>query len=408
MRSRYRVRSTSELAPVSVTTGGAVIYDGPYVMPETVSFRRSSDWTDKSCIGGRLPSTPCDDAEARFFPVDLGPWRSSNGFQYIDYSSGAFGWDPEYFLRDLVDRSPGAAPLAQKAFDAFSNQVPEDLSLGNFALEWREAANLIPSLVENFARAKPYLSQDGKRAIRGSSATDGASDAFLQWNFAVAPLIGDLEALAGLVQSTQKRLDEIRRLNGKTTRMGYTSRAPTPIVPALAPTVRLHIPGPAWHQSPRATLQEASGVFRARCSLRVQIPWGELDGMSGFCRTLFAKTGLNNPAGVIWNAIPFSFLLDWVFRFSDMLARRAIRPFTGEWAVEDLVWSLTQSTLWSVDQHVEDAPWVWRDIHRGIIQARKYTRGLGLPETELATLFKGGFSPKQAALLLALSRGVSR
>lgn len=404
MKERTRRTLSSEPEHMLITSEHGVHFDGLFVDPGSVTFREVTDWIGKRAIGGRLPPTPCDDYRVFFVPSDMGPWKSSNGFYQLSFSSGAFSWDPRPFRADLVNRSPGPESAAQKAFDSFSEQVPEDISIGNFAIELRDALNLIPSLLESFAKARPYLTKAGRRMAGADGVINDASDEFLKWNFATAPLIGDLRALAGLVQSTQTRLEEIRKLNRKTTRMGYTSRALKPVIPVIVDPVYLGLPDNVFHHGPRANLVATDSTFRAKCDLKVNIPSEELDGMIGMCRTLFAKTGLNNPLGVIWNAIPFSFVLDWVFRFSDMLARRAIQPFTGEWAVQDFTWSLQQTALWAVHQPVEDAPFVNREILRGHIHVQRYQRGLDLPANELETLVKGLLTPKQAALLLCLSR----
>lgn len=369
-----------------------------------VLFRRFqiADWTGKTCDPEtrRLPSTPCYHKRMWYEPVYDGPITiGGRNHTETTFSSTYSPWHHYGPSSDGVSNieswvEPAVNQCAQQAFDSFVDQVPEDISLGNFAIEAKEAALLIPSLIDSYQhwiRNRPPLH-------------DIAGDGLLQYNFAVAPLIGDLFALANLANSTMARLEEIRAMNGKRTVLSFR-RNNLYSIPLIPPTFDVW-PGPTLQKfaAIRGTMAKAKAGFTAKGVVEVDIDQRHLDGAIGFMRTFLGSSGLNNPLGIIWNAIPFSFVLDWVFDFSGFLSRRKVKPFPGTWKVVDFSWSLRTNAVWNLH-------WLGRYPNSGHpyrlvgrIHQTSYRRETSLPVSELAALVKGGLSPKQSLLLLALIR----
>jgi hypothetical protein len=394
-----------------ILSGTATSFDD--FLTRRTSVRVFGDYDKKKRVKGRFNPTPALDQRV-WADVQLQPfWYGWGGTRYVYSSTTPFYLDAElYWGYGVSHLTTSIQTLATQATDAFLNQAPEEISLGNFLIEWKEAVRLIPNLVEGFARLGSkarYARHRGKPPA--SSVSEDASDYFLWWNFAVAPLIADLTAFASLVQKTQARLEWIRQHNGKRIRVKFRRNNLYLGIPAFPPEYGVPLngpsdPSPPWGAlSAKATLRKVHADFSSQAWLSIKIPEKELDGMVGFCRTLLGTTGLNNPLGIIWNAIPFSFILDWVVDFSGLLARRRVNPFTGSWELDEMTWSLKSQSVWDVSVTYAEEPWAGVVPHLiGQIYDTVYERGIGFPESELSTLIKGGITPKQGALLVALLR----
>lgn len=132
----------------------------------------------------------------------------------------------------------------------------------------------------------------------------------------------------------------------------------------------------------------------------------ELDGLDdawATLRGLIAGLGINNPAKIVWNAIPFSFVADWAFPFGSLLDRLAVQPFAGRWEIYDMVNSVKES--WHLKQRR-----VYQQNYSGIKKAtnrvlvERYSRRLGaniaLEDIDLTDL-----DQKQQLLLGSLLAG---
>lgn len=125
-----------------------------------------------------------------------------------------------------------------------------------------------------------------------------------------------------------------------------------------------------------------------------------LDDFYGLLRAYCGKTGLNNPLKVAWNAIPFSFVLDWFIPVSGYLARFKVQGADGQWDLLDTTCSILQTCDIRVTQlnHFSGVRTLL-----GVIHQRRYTRVAGLPVPLVSLPEIHALSEKQLALLLAMS-----
>jgi hypothetical protein len=120
-------------------------------------------------------------------------------------------------------------------------------------------------------------------------------------------------------------------------------------------------------------------------------------------RGMSAALGLTNPAGVAWEAIPWSFVVDWFGRVNNAIAREAFQPFPGTWDIRRVCWSLTSKMSWSSTYNFPQSgggpspssftPWDGDITY--------YRREPNLPISNL-TLWSGELTPQQQMLAAAL------
>lgn len=341
------------------------------------SWREIHDFKTKVKVGGRFPATPCLD---HGFNVHLaeGPWETTWGVRGLPvyWSDSTFAIDDlsGRLLSAFVEDQLGSLTeqLAQDAYDAFCTQVPTETSIANFAIEADDLGSLIPKL--------------------GRSLRETSGNLFLGLSFGSLPFIGDLEAFAGIVQRVLAKIERLKALNGKNSRLSF-SRDNLYAIPALAPSFEIG----------EFDLRLKSAQARFTASARLYADIDRLEGLEGIARAVFADLGLNNPLQVVWNALPFSFVLDWVLRFSNVLGRFAVNPYTGVWLVDDLNWSIKTTSTWDIFQDRWRNPFPFNvpyEAHCGQVFTTRYVRNIGLPTS--VNYFTVPPTAGQAALGVAL------
>lgn len=125
-----------------------------------------------------------------------------------------------------------------------------------------------------------------------------------------------------------------------------------------------------------------------------------LDSLGGMLRAFAAALGLNNPLKVFWEAIPYSFVVDWLTRISTRLDAFSANPFQGAWEISDMTLSIKSTTIYDVYEYQSD--WVDSSHHIiGSIRYDRYVRYGHLP-VDLASFNLVEMTPQQLVLYLAL------
>jgi hypothetical protein len=258
------------------------------------------------------------------------------------------------------------ADFADEAYEKLYTQVPQEVSIPNFLYELREIGSLLPSLEESMAKT--------------------VSSGYLNYSFGWKPLIGDLQKLHGLMETIRKRIAYLKSTYGRETRLSHTK---TFEVEGLQ----------MWESGDdRYYRDSARGILRAGGYLFHLL--NELNGLEGTLRAASAALGLTNPLGVVWEAIPFSFVVDWFGRVQSRINRTGVQPFTGEWSIRRLCWSSDIQGTWhknlylgptSSPQRVDQVRGTWRS----------YFRNTGLPVSD-SLLSSTALDPRQQLLAAAL------
>lgn len=281
-------------------------------------------------------------------------------------------WTPEVSAATLSDWSI-------EALNSFTDQVPTTVSLPNFLYELKDMKGMIPS-------------------IDRRSLSKTASNNFLAFEFGVQPFISDIKAILALSESVQKRIKHLLSVNGKATRLSFNKDVP------ITEPVTYYVAMAGLGSRDVQTDQDL--VFR-RLSGRVQFHVGaklfqDLQGLSDSMATLKALSasgGFNSPARAVWNAIPYSFVVDWFFHVGKLLDSLTIQPFGGEYRVSDVGYSLKSEANYYVSQvHERSAAYTYP---LGTVFVKSYIRRPGYPMTSLF-LTNGSLTPMQQVLALAM------
>lgn len=322
-----------------------------------------------------------DTVEKRRQPRDRRPYPNHPMNQIIQEAraiKGAIQWEDWNHVTETLHRSFDPAsidvlhnpyppsevvgPIAGAAFQEFATQVPTQVSLGNFLYELRDIKGMIPKIQGSLART-----------VNGG---------FLGYQFGIKPFLSDLKKLSTAIDSVQKRLAFLRRSYGQPTRISFF-RPDIYAHPNL--NVRVDPAPDSLGIDHQWVLTHYRCDFVARGTL-VQTLQG-LDGALGFLKAASASMGFNNPAAIVWEAIPYSFVVDWFLHLDREVDKWVFQPFEGGWNVTDVTSSVSSFSI--IDAYV----WPrrafgnsWQHIYRIRRKAKKRTVGLPVPRASLGTL----------------------
>jgi hypothetical protein len=110
------------------------------------------------------------------------------------------------------------------------------------------------------------------------------------------------------------------------------------IKPALPPWLRFAWDWP-WVANHAIEYRISKATVTYRGSAKLDSRLVGLEDWEGITAAWLAATGLNNPLAIVYEALPFSFILDWFFPVGTRLQRVGAKPIAGTWDVTDACWS---------------------------------------------------------------------
>lgn len=301
-----------------------------------------------------------------------------------NYLGNYIGWREPTFVGTKVDDLPSLFPgpsepdkarLAEAAFNAMFQQMPQQVDILNFLWELPDLKDMIPKVEEGLAKT--------------------AAGGYLTYSFGYAPFVSDVTKLVHLSKSVADRLNYLRRTWGKETRVSYEGTFEVPDLVTEQPS------GSTTSGSPhRITRPGYTGHYRAGGYLYHRL--NDLYGVEGTLRGFAGALGLNNPVGALWESVPYSFVADWFTRSKEVVNHLAVQPYEGVWEIRRLTHSFSWECVWYTDLHYTDGgsytpPYI--PIEEGT--CKHYTRGLGLPVSS-SILMQEGLDPRQQTLAAAL------
>jgi hypothetical protein len=241
---------------------------------------------------------------------------------------------------------------------------------------------------------------------------------WLAWNFAIKPFLKDLRSILCSVSALHKKLDWLRRNNHKVIFQTFRREFDLPVDPNL------------WHNGWILCVIDkadppisANGTYMqqlkyhsvkleyvARAKILLSIPDHLLDDAHGGVGALWAAyNGLTNPVAVIWEAIPFSWLVDYFVNVGDALS--AIEDTDKVLPVDICI--MRERRITSVTKGIrkpeDDYPYLRKNsISGGLVDHVWKTREVVHPDSVGDLLSFGFMSKAQATNLLALLMSLAR
>jgi hypothetical protein len=210
--------------------------------------------------------------------------------------------DPDPTLHPIV---PNSSTIEQRASDVLAehvdhvlNPIRTTISLANFLLELEDIKTSTKTLSELIHRINP-------------------SNQILNWQLGVKPLIGDIQSLFNLIQNFHKDLDRVLRSQNDPVRI-TTSRDISDTSTITADRIP---PTRSYDTFLVCTYETLADSVTVKFVTWVKYDTSHLSDIALTCKSALRSIGASNPIQVIWNAIPYSFVVDWVVNFSAALKK---------------------------------------------------------------------------------------
>lgn len=268
--------------------------------------------------------------------------------------------------------------LLQRALKGTMPVVKTEMSLINSVIELKDFKGLVKGFTKGVKRLheleghlpsrlalrntlaavsaawKRYINSFKKRSGMSNSryVMRVASENFLQWKFAVAPLISDVLALQRALKSLEKQINDLvtneGRVRVKHWGATYTKLPSAPLRKVAFGMLPPYImPAPSVESWINTQSSDASSQFHVEVKYNYNFTsyqrehariLGLLDGL-----------GVNLNPSIIWNAIPWTFVIDWVVNIGSFLDQFKVRNMEPKINIVGCLWSerVERQTHWS-------------------------------------------------------------
>lgn len=343
----------------------------------------------------------------------IGTFEDLRGSLPLLYDAGQYDGDRIPSPHDLDN-------LLLRGFDALRPKIKPNASLLNSLYELKD----FRSLPRTIAKCKqltehllPLIGGDVQkwRRLRGlktfKQIAKAAADGFLQWNFNLAPLVSDIAGIHSALTDARKQLSKLRARAGTRMRShwgcdildSYPSGVLTQYAQQLGPNN-----GARTRDVYKWSKEWRYGPSRFTFTLDHSFTLSSVGALDLEMAALLDVIGVNLNPAIIWNALPWSFVVDWVVGVNAALSKFTKTNVTIDTVIHQACWS------WLVRRDLE--LWVSYDsISEAVIKDSQTLRQRSvtevaykrkrLPIADLATFRTSGLSLKEASLATALGVG---
>jgi hypothetical protein len=202
----------------------------------------------------------------------------------------------EIIIKAWSAMKPSLAPVV--ALPNTIIEAREILQLGNI---YRSAVSLIRNLFGS-KRSSRGVSQGLRR--RAKQASKDISDGHLNIAFGWLPLYRDILAAHKAIKNLASDLEALKAGSGK-----FHKRYHKTSLPAVVSSIEVNTPGDGITDYLKLNLEQTETLVTCTCYYRYNI--SKLDALLETTYALADRFGAGAFASTIWNAIPFSFVVDW-------------------------------------------------------------------------------------------------
>jgi hypothetical protein len=306
---------------------------------------------------------------------------------------------PPLFIENIAGKGiPDPVGLSDLINDSLVSMLPgikPELSLLNTLFELKDWKTLLRTIDRVKAALATFVIR-GPKPLR--TLLRGTSDVYLQSQFNVLPLLSDLTSINAALRSVSKNLKWLKANAGKrlTTHYGRTlSNAyvdGTYTLDSLFDTVTTVTSKIQSRRFVRYTARSFNATLDYAYSIR------NLSGLSDEAAALLDALGVNLNPSIIWNAMRWTFVVDWVIgvsRWLDQFKVRNIEPATN---IYQYCWSykISREIVTSMGfETVRDAQRITETAYKRVVVVPDYVRAFktsGLNSREFSLAAALGFS----------------
>jgi len=352
------------------------------ILDERPQFKR---YGNVSHVVTALVALPCAGSNSRTYGY---PTASTYTYYYDEYAlfnrairapgaSSSLMYDPGVILDNWESLSIDAVKAMTPSFN-------ERNSLVNFVLELKDLKR-IPDLWKAKSGGKPL-------AYSWSAIGRRLAEAHLNYEFGIAPLISDITSMVSGMRGFQKKLRDLQAGIGKTQTRHYSCRVP---FQSLRPELTIYQEGggvykvisrSSWNQIPQ---------YHASMRFKYSLPDMSLIGNQ--IKALLDTLGVRLDGTIIWNAISYSFIVDWFVKVGKFLGALSVDNLQVPIVIEDFCHSIKSSVL---NELCDSDYGTFHIVAQRTVSS--YERRRTIPHSNIPSLHSGDAGWQQAALGLSL------
>lgn len=349
--------------------------------------------------------------------VRSGQWLNEPAFHtghishpYFGYSAGTYGdggrlnaFLPAMYAKRLdngfVPEPSNLDMLKQKSLDIMLPLIKAELSLPNALYELRDFRTL-PSMLANWWSVYNRLFQKGiaKRRTLRELSRSGAGG-YLQAQFNILPLLSDIAAFTGALSRSASRIRDFITRAGRVQSKHFA--------------YNWQEFDSSFESSAAATVGGRSVVLERRVvpvsttfHAQIQYNYNYTEYQLAHAQVLafLDAIGVNLNPQILWNAIPWSFVVDWVAGVSRFLGQFQTQNMRPQINIHRYLWSVKRSRDIHVTRRfvsVEAANATYSEVAPlPVISESAYRRNVGMPE--VSSVIQSGLTLKEVSLAAAL------
>jgi len=292
--------------------------------------------------------------------------------------------------------------LHQLAMSKMMPLIKSELSLINSVIELKDATSLVKS-IQGALKAillNKSLSRNGRTL---SNMYRSGADGYLQAKFNILPFLSDISGLQAALSRTEKRINDLVARSGRTQRKHFAFH--------WAEYINVSDQSSVYN-----ILVEARPTFLTRqvihepttfhSEIEYNFNYAQYDVVHARLLATLDALGVRPDPSIIWNAIPFSFIVDWVFGVSRFLEQFGGFNMEPKINIHRYLWSVKRSRRcqWAVilDSRTV-SPWSWPGTYSMQLPATHetaYRRDITMPS--LSSIVSSGVSLQELTLGAAL------
>ena len=335
------------------------------------TYGKLNKWND--CLHYKLahaPSPPMNAANvfgqwhgnsSNYSPVTVDDWRF--GFLFTTGDFGELGKFtsglPDLLLTSeegfTIPNPPNIDSILQSCLNATLPSIKSELSVVNSILELKDFKSL-PATISNMGR----FVRNGRKTLR--EILRHGSDAYLQQQFNIKPLLSDIQGIYNSLANTERRINDFITRQGRVRRKHYAF-AFTEFEPYISHTNTAKLisypstTGPInFNASSTATRVVFTDPTWFHFEIEYNYNYTRFQLEHARVLAYLDAFGVNNILGIVWNALPWSFVIDWVLgvsRLLDDLDPSNMDPVVN---IRKCLWSVTRRRQILVNQKFVSFP----------------------------------------------------
>jgi len=402
-----------------------VVYD-EQVSPDSGGGRKSwNDFEHYKLFGGMLPcgtdiSYPTGDfvswipnSEGLWHKVVLtDPYWRVQGFFSTDGFVPTDGLPPMRSdgVRGFIPEPPGFGDLLDAAVKRWTVEVKSRMSIVNSLLEIGDIISLKRSCA-NVIRLAPLFQKWkylGEHLYDIRKVLMHGSDWYLQAQFNLFPLVDDVMGIKNALAAAERRARSLINGAGRPRTFHFDANVPDgvdgedTVGPYSATGLfypEANVFGPMYTH--RYVTNKTTSFH-----VEIQYNYSFLDYQVAHAQLLvfLDMIGANLNPKIIWNAIPWSFVFDWVFGVAKWLDQFKVTNMDPQINIRRCLWSYKKSRLIAVSRSIgtKDSGYLTCIDHLPIARytEESYRRSNWMPG--ISSITSSGLSPKEISLGAAL------